>query len=119
TIADTIRPVVQSAVMHGKRVVRVRFTDEVQQDDGVAGALNPANYTVTRVSKPSASLQVVAVTEAPGEPDSVDVHFDTEASFGAEYALVARNIADENGNAITADGGTVRFTGFVPPQPAG
>jgi len=117
--ADTIPPALQRAVMTGKRTLRVFFTDGVLLDDSDKGALNPDNYAITRVSQPTASLSVVAVTTVSQSSSAVDLHFDTEATFSGDYAVIARRVVDDAGNVLDPQGRRIRFVGFQPPRPDG
>jgi len=117
--ADITPPAVQTAVMLDKKTIRVTFTDGLLLDASAAGALNPANYSVTRVSAPAVSLQVVSVTAVPGRSNAVDVGLDIEASQGAIYTLLAKDIKDDSNNVLDPQGRERRFTGFVPPKPIG
>lgn len=117
--ADTIAPAVQSAVMIDKRTVRVRFTDDVLLDTSTSGALNPANYAITRVSVPAVRLAVVNVLPVFASTRAVDVVLDIEASQGAQYTLLAKDVVDDGGNALEAIGREAQFLGFVPAKPLG
>lgn len=118
-IADVIAPVIQVAAMQSKRTLRVEFTDDLQLDAEVDGALNPVNFTVVNASVPAAPLVPIAVAVVPGSTTDVDITFDADASIGANYTLYARALKDTNGNVVSVSGSQVGFIGFVPQRPNG
>lgn len=119
TAADTVAPAIQRATMVNKTTLRVTFTDDVRLDSTPGGALNPASYSIIRLSSPAATLQVTGVSTVLDKTDTVDLTFDIEASFGAEYAVRVSDVEDDAGNEVDPQGRELRFTGFVPPAPAG
>ena len=118
-VADVIAPAMRTGAMQSKRTIRVDFTDDVLMTTAATGALNPDNYAVTVASVPASPLEVVSVAEVVGEPTMVDVTFDTDASIGANYTLLAKDLTDTSGNVVSVSGSTVPFVGYVPPRPAG
>ncbi len=117
--ADTEAPAIQRATMIAKDVLRIQFTDDVLMDTSAGGALNPLNYSTVRVSVPSVTLDVVGVSTVFGHADQVDVQFNWEASMGAIYTVVVKDVLDDGGNVIMDVGQALRFTGYVPPRPRG
>ena len=117
--ADVIPPAIQTVAMQDKRTIRVAFTDDLQLDAEADGALNPANYSVVRVSAPAVQLTPTAVAVVPGSTTAVDVMVDLDASIGANYTLYAKDLKDTSGNVIGVNGAFAPFTGYVPPRPAG
>lgn len=117
---DLVRPHTLQAQARSKRVIRVTFSEAVQQLDpsGAADALNPAHYLIERVSVPAVDLIVTAV--APISSSIVDLEVDIEMTFGASYELTVIHVADIAGNAhVAAPNNVVSFSGFVPTFPLG
>lgn len=119
TAADNIKPALQRANMISKKVLRITFTDDVLLDTSAAGALNPDNYTLARVSVPAVRAVPVSVEAVVGESNAVDITFDIELSQAADYTLYAKDVVDDAGNVIDPEGSNINFKGFVPPKPIG
>jgi phage tail-like protein len=98
--------------------VRVSFDRRVKQQDAAASddALNPARYTVTRVSAPAVEVAIIAVE--PVVDFAVELLADVPLTPGAIYRLEVEGVVDALGAPITAPDNTATFTGFVPPRPA-
>ena len=93
--------------------LRVKFSEPVVQVDPAAAndALNPANYTITPVSVPSAEVVVLSVTTVDAQ--WVVLTLDTEMTEGSTYHLAAGPIEDLFGNPLVAPGNA---TDFVAPS---
>jgi hypothetical protein len=98
--------------------VRVSFDREVQQLDaaGADDALNPARYTLTRLSAPAVEAAVLAVEPVTGS--AVDLVTDIPLTPAANYRVNVEGVADVSGGVVGAADGAAVFTGFVPSRPA-
>lgn len=98
--------------------VRVSFDEPVKQVDPSAtdDALNPARYSLVRISAPAVDVAVVAVE--PVTDSAVDLLTDTEITPGASYRVVVDGVADPFGNVIAPPFDSAELLGFVPPRPA-
>jgi phage tail-like protein len=118
-VDDTVEPTIVAASPRSKKVVRITFDDDVKQESATDAddALNPANYTIDRLSVPAMELSVVSVTSV--NSTTVDLTFDTEQTFNALYQVSVTDVVDDAGNAITPPNNTATWFGFVPNIPAG
>jgi phage tail-like protein len=114
---DLLQPAVNRAEMYDKDILRVRFTDSVLMDTSANGALNTENYKVARVSQPAVTIDVVAAAQV--DHNTVDLTFNWEASQGAIYSLLSKDIADDEGNVLAPAAEGFQFRGYVPPRPLG
>ena len=118
TIEDLTRPIVAAAQSRDRQVVRVTFDEPIQQVDATAtnDALNPANYTITRIGTPAVDL--VAQTVAVATDSSVDLTTDIEQSPDKQYRVRVVNVEDVAGNPVIAPDDDALFNGFRPVRPA-
>lgn len=115
---DLTAPRVVGAQARELKRVRVSFDEPVKQVDPTAGddALNPARYSLVRISAPAVDVAAVAVE--PVTDSAVDLLTDTELTPGASYRVVVHGVADPFGNVIAPPFDSAELTGFVPPRPA-
>ncbi len=121
TTADTLPPIVTSAVARDLQRVRVTFNDAVNQGvSSLAGsALNPTNWVLDRLGDyldPIVSANVVAVEAVT--TTSVDLLTDIPLTPGGYYRITVSDVEDVDGNAISV-ANTAFFYGWAPPVPEG
>lgn len=122
---DLIAPALTSVQATGSRVVRVTFSQDVKvvSATNTDDALNPANWSVTRLSTsvddglPS-FLPVVTSVSFVGS-DSVDLALDDDMTGGSLYQVAVQNIEDVFGNPVSIPTNTAAFYGYACPVPAG
>ena len=117
TIEDLTAPQVLAAQAIELQRVRVSFDEPVLQIDPVNAndALNPANYTLTRLTVPAVSAFVVSIETVIDS--AVEIITDIPLTPGALYNLKVIDVEDPFGNPIPND--DVQFIAFIPPKPAG
>lgn len=117
TTEDLTPPSVTAAQAREKKIVRVTYSEAVQQVSPTASddALNPANYVLVTANVPAVSAAAVEVTSV--SPTEVDVEVDIELSFDATYVITATNVEDLFGNVIAPPNNAASFVAFRPPQP--
>ncbi|HYM98069.1 MAG TPA: phage tail protein [Candidatus Sulfotelmatobacter sp.] len=115
---DLTAPIVVGAQARELKRVRVSFDESVKQAAGtdLDDALNPASYSLTRLSAPAVDAHVIGVESAT--MSAVDLLSDLELTPGASYRVDVTGVVDAFGNVIAAPDNTASFTGFLPPRPA-
>lgn len=116
---DTTAPSLLSAVARTMRVVRLTFSEDVNDENStvLGSALNPANYLITGLESPYFVPDVADIVAVSNY--EVDLIFAEELSPGILYYLSVSNVEDLVGNAIEEPGNVVQFRAAFPEQPAG
>lgn len=118
---DTAAPLIVSAQARSSQVVRITFDEDVRQNSATSidDALNPANYTFERLTRPAVAIAATSVSSV--SDDTVDVSTDIEMSYAAPYMAVVANgtVSDLAGNSVVAPANTANFEGFAPTFPLG
>ena len=116
---DTPTPRVVGAQARELARVRVSFDRPVPQADAGAAhdALNPACYVLTAMSAPAVGAAVVGV--APATDAAVELSMDVALTPGASYQVDVAGVGSASADGSAPANGAARFTGFVPPRPAG
>jgi phage tail-like protein len=101
--------------------VRVSFDADVTQDDpsALGDALNPAGYTLARLTAPAVDATVIGVE--PVASSAVDLVTSVQLTPGASYRVDVAGVAgvvNPLAASSPAPSSSATFTGFVPPQPA-
>jgi phage tail-like protein len=114
---DLTAPRLVGAQARDLRRIRVSFDEHVKQESVSAldDALNPALYSITRLSAPAVDVSVVGVESLT--TSSVELATDFEMTPGASYRLDVTGVADAFGNAVMPPDNTATFIGFVPARP--
>ena len=115
---DLTAPRVVAAQARELQRVRVSFDERVKQAAATDAddALNPANYTLTRLSAPAVDVRVVQVQSTT--TSAVELLTDLVLTPGATYRVDITGVVDGFGNPVAAPDNTASFTGFQPPRPA-
>jgi phage tail-like protein len=118
TCEDRTPPRVVGAQAQELQRVRLGFDEAVKQSTPSADddALNPACYTITRLSAPAVDVNVLAI-EAVSDA-AVDLITDVVLTPGGSYRVAVTSVVDAVGNPIVPPDNAATFTGFVPPAPA-
>ena len=111
TVEDLTAPKVTGADSRAQKVVRVAFDEAMTQ----AEVLNPANWTITRLSVPAVNVVVVSVE--PVSSTAVDLLLDIPITPVATYRVTAANVTDIHGNVVDPSFDSALFLGFQPPKP--
>ena len=115
---DLIPPLLSAVAAQNKDQILVTFNEPVSMGGTSAGdALNPASYTIERLSRPAVVPTVQHVDYV--SPTQVMLTTSMELSFGAQYMLVVAGVSDEFGNVFHAPDNVKTFNGWLPPFPAG
>lgn len=116
---DLTAPRVVGAQARALKRIRVSFDEPVKQADAAADddGLNPALYTLARLSVPAVDVAVIAVE--PVTDSSVELVTDVELTPGAAYRLTVTGVVDLFGNEVLAPDNAAELAGFLPVQPAG
>lgn len=95
--------------------VRVSFAEPVKQEDPASAddALNPARYTLTRLSAPAVDTSVGGVEHVTSS--AVDLLTELPLTPGANYRIDVAGVVDAQGNVAAVSSAT--FAGVVPPRP--
>jgi phage tail-like protein len=109
---------VLSAASTDHRTVVVTFDEVVQAVNASAGddALNPSNYTITRMEAPSVAVEVVEVRALT--TSSVELVLNIPITRGCLYVVAVSNVLDAFGNVIEAPWNVATFTGYACPSPS-
>lgn len=110
TVADFEAPRIAEAYAIGERLLRVVFSEEVQQADGAA-ALVASSYALSLLDGAPAVTPIVA-SVASESGDVVQLTTSIEMTPGATYRLTASGVRDLVGNMITAPNNGAAFTGY-------
>ncbi|WNG33616.1 hypothetical protein F0U61_08245 [Archangium violaceum] len=101
---DRFAPRVQMAFLPGSAVLRVRFSEPMQQDDSATGVLNPDNYCVELTDEtpdectPSDAFWLGSVLTAV-DPNTVDIQLPF-APGGGRYTVHVSQVVDRVNNAL-------------------
>lgn len=119
TVEDITPPRMLTATAVDLQVVELEFSENLLQASttGSGDSLNPANYTLTRLSAPAVDVEVVRVVALGSS--AVQLETDIPLTPGGSYRVVASNVEDLVGNAIVAPFNQLVFAGFEPPVPDG
>lgn len=114
TIADTVGPVIASAIAGAPTEVTIAFDEPVLDGAGGGAALLPESYVLALVAgAPAVTPSVVAVTAI--DAATVVLGLDKIMTRRATYAVTA-TVTDAHGNAAAA---STQFSGYEEPWPAG
>jgi phage tail-like protein len=119
TTVDLTAPALLSATAIGLRTVRLVFSEPMRHDSATlaASALNPANYTLTRMSFPSVSATVESVSTS--FDTTFDLTTDIDLSPGATYQVSVVYVTDVHGNVVDVAYDEATFVAWEPPVPEG
>lgn len=88
---NTATPLIISVSAPRRNQVRVGFSEPMLMTNGSAGALNPANYTIT-------GLTILSVAQ---DGEQAVILTTSNQTTGVSYTLEVQNVQDLDGNVVT------------------